>query len=132
MAEKVFFKPYRIKCRNSHWSFYIDGSDKANMSPEYTVKGVTVHHDQSIRKSSRDIMMDSYQHTQIIEEAEKLYIHSKNLAGRPTIDSLHTLFPTICIVENSSNFIIKENIDANKLPLNWTRCMTPDGLCIMK
>ena len=81
---------------------------------------------------SRGRRRGAEQEAQIIEEGEKLYVHSKKLAGRPTINALNTLFPTACIVESSSNFIIKENIDANKLPLNWTRCMTPDGLCIMK
>ena len=131
-SERIFYKPHRIRCNNTHWSFFIDKSETPHISPACSVKGITVYHDQSIRDSSRDSMMDSYQHTQIIEEAEKLYVHSKKLAGRPTINALNTLFPTACIVESSSNFIIKENIDANKLPLNWTRCMTPDGLCIMK
>ena len=131
-TEKVFYKPHRIKCHNTHWSHFIDDSNKPYISPEYAVCGVIIHHDQSVREKSRENLMDIYQNRQYVDEREKYYMHKHGIDRKPTIRGLKKLFPSTNVIENNTNFLIKESIDTTKLPVSWVRCMTPDGLCITK
>lgn len=132
MTEKIFYKPHRIKCHNTHWSHFVDESEKPHISPEKAVDGITIHHDQSVREQSRERLMDIYQNRQMIDERQKYYMHKKGLSRRPTIQTLHKLFPQSNIIENKTNYLIRDKVDTSILPSVWVRCMTPNGLCIMK
>lgn len=131
-VERIFIHPNRIKIKNTHWSFFIDNSDKPNRSSEESVKGITIVHDQSIRDKDRDDMMNQYQEKQRLDERENYYIHSQGLESTPTLEGLHKLFPNCRGIDKGRYFIIQGKIDATKLPLKWTRFRTLEGLCVMK
>jgi len=131
-TEKIFCKPHRIKCHNTHWSHFIDSSDAPYRSLEKAVGGITIHHDQSIRESSREELMDKYQKIQYFDERQKYYIHKNKIKKKPSMEGLNILFPFAKIIENDTNFMIKDDVNASKLPLNWVRCKTTEGLCVMK
>ena len=131
-VERIFIHPNRIKVKNTHWSFFIDDSDKPNRSSEESVKGITIVHDQSIRDKDRDKMMTEYQKKQYMDERQNYYIHDKGLDPKPTIQGLVRLFPLCKVIDRKRYFLIKGNYNITKLPLKWIRTRIPEGLCVMK
>ncbi|KKM79789.1 hypothetical protein LCGC14_1346310, partial [marine sediment metagenome] len=131
-VERIFIHPNRVKIKNTHWSFFIDNSDKPNRSSEESVKGVTIIHDQSVRDKDRDDMMNEYQKKQRLDERENYYIHSKGLESTPTLEGLLKLFPNCRSIDKGRYFIIQGDFDITKLPLKWFRYRILEGLCVMK
>jgi len=131
-VERVFRYPGRISVKITHWRYHIDGKTELNVSDKKRIKGITIHHDQTIRPKEREYKMSEYQVKQFGNERSGFFAEAFGIDSNPTMRGLKKLFPNNEIIEHEKHFSIKGETNAKRLLFSWLRWRDFEELCVKK